>query len=116
MIKYDIQKFLEKFNILCKRFFPEAEIKIIFQRLIHIKIRVILNSKLFMDVYFNSSNNRFSFALIKNNKRVFGIDNLAKLHYHPLNNPEKHIPVKNLTINEIFKMHKEAVKKIQKQK
>ncbi|HEC67299.1 MAG TPA: hypothetical protein ENI35_00555 [Candidatus Desulfofervidus auxilii] len=58
------------------------------------KIRILIKEGLFIEVFFNAESNKYSFALIKDNKRIYGIDNTKEWHIHPFNNPESHIPSK----------------------
>ncbi|MFA4820468.1 MAG: hypothetical protein WC613_05950 [Candidatus Aenigmatarchaeota archaeon] len=55
------------------------------------KIRIFLTDKSFIEVYYNFETGKISFAWIRNNKRVYGADNLAYWHLHPIENPEDHV-------------------------
>lgn len=55
-----------------------------------------------MAVRYNARNERTDFALIKNNRRIIGYDNLKQWHYHPYEDPSKHIPCEKPSINTIF--------------
>lgn len=55
------------------------------------RIRVFLSDKSFLEVYYNSETEKTSFAWIRNNKRIYGADNLGYWHLHPVENPEEHV-------------------------
>ena len=55
-----------------------------------VKCRVFLVDSGFIDVYYNSETGRTAFALIKDNKRIFGADNTGEWHIHPFENPKEH--------------------------
>jgi len=52
-----------------------------------VKSRIILIGKSFIDVYYNHENEKTSFALIGDEKRIFGADNLDFWHIHPFEIP-----------------------------
>jgi len=53
---------------------------------------VFLKKNNFLDVYFNKLTQTIAFALIKDKKRIWGIDrdNIRDWHIHPFGNPEDH--------------------------
>ena len=61
-----------------------------------------------MEVYYNDLTETIAFALIKNEKRIWGIDkdNIRGWHIHPLNNPEQHDSIQSLTIFDIIDLLK----------
>lgn len=61
------------------------------------KIRVFLVDKSFLEVYYNSETSKISFAWIRNNKRIYGADNLGYWHLHPIDNPEEHIKSRKMS-------------------
>ncbi len=56
-----------------------------------LNLRVHLVDDSFIEVFFNAATDKTSFALIAQNKRIYGKDN-AKMgwHLHPLDNPKAH--------------------------
>lgn len=79
---------------LCNnRFFPKINF---------LKIRIKLRENIFIDIYFNAENDRKDFALIYNNERIFGYDNLKEWHMHPCEEP---------TLKQIFKEISEIISK-----
>lgn len=57
-----------------------------------LKVNFHLGERLFLAVRYNARNGRIDFALIHNEKRIYGCDNLKSWHYHPYENPALHIP------------------------
>jgi len=68
-----------------------------------VKSRIFLIDTSFVEVYYNFENGKASFALIKNNKRIFGADNLGFWHIHPFNNPERHLRCDEIGIEDFIK-------------
>ena len=68
-----------------------------------VKSRIFLIDNSFIEVYYNYENAKTSFALIKNNKRIFGADNLGFWHIHPLNKPEKHVKSNEIKLEDFVK-------------
>ena len=56
-----------------------------------VRIRIFLVEGSFIDIYYNAETEKISFAWIRNNKRVYGVDNLEYWHVHPIEDPERHI-------------------------
>src|SRR5690606_24983975 len=57
--------------------------------------RVFLTNNTFVDVYYSESKGKTSFAHIKDNKRIFGADNAGGWHWHPVKEPDSHVPSKD---------------------
>jgi len=74
-----------------------------------LKGRVILKRNRFLKVYFNEQTGTTAFALIANDRRIWGIDadNMRGWHTHPLENPEGHYDIRPKTVKEIIKALKE---------
>jgi hypothetical protein len=62
----------------------------------------MINDSLFIDIYCNNGNKRFDFSLISQGNRIFGYDNLQNWHFHPYNEPNKHIFCEEPTLEQIF--------------
>jgi hypothetical protein len=58
-----------------------------------LSLRAHLVDNSFIEVFYNVTTGKVAFALIVENRRVYGKDN-AKMgwHVHPLDNPEAHLP------------------------
>ena len=69
-----------------------------------IKGRVFLEDNFFLQVYFNDRTKTTAFALIKDEKRQWGIDfdSIRGWHLHPEENPDTHLIIKPKTIKEII--------------
>ena len=73
--------------------------------------QIFLADKIFLEVYYNEVTETIAFALIKDGKRIWGIDrdNIRDWHIHPLNNPEHHESIQSLTIFEIIERLKNVL-------
>ena len=74
------------------------------------KIKAVITEDSFINVFYNAMTAKYSFTLIKNNKRIFGVDNTRKWHIHPFKNPESHedtIELSLLDFLEIIKSNKD---------
>lgn len=85
-----VEDILQELSRLKYELLPESEIEIVYKRIDRVSIRVVLSPILFIDIYANVKNGRYDFSLIKDNKRIFGYDNLKGWHLHPLNVPDDH--------------------------
>ena len=74
-----------------------------------VKCRIFLIDDSFVEVYYNFENGKTSFALIKNNCRIFGADNLGFWHTHPFSDPEKHIKSHEIKIEDFIKKIKDKL-------
>lgn len=75
-----------------------------------LKGRAILKNNRFLQIYFNEISGTTAFALIEDNRRIWGIDcdNMRGWHFHPLENPETHHSINKKTIEEIIEMLSEV--------
>jgi hypothetical protein len=57
------------------------------------KIRLIINHKSFIQVFYNEKTVTKAYSLIKEEKRLYGIDkdSIRDWHEHPYNKPHEHI-------------------------
>lgn len=69
-----------------------------------VKVRLVLNDSIFIDIFYNAETCKYSFALIKYNKRIFGADNLRGWHMHPFENPEAHAESDPVTLENFLDM------------
>ena len=56
-----------------------------------LKLRVLLYIDAYIDIYFNERNGTTSYALVQGGQRVFAADNARGWHYHPFEEPGKHV-------------------------
>ncbi len=73
--------------------------------------RAHISENRFLNYYFNERTGTMAFALIDNEKRIWGIDfdNLRGWHSHPIDKPEEHIAIESLTVAEIVTRLVEAL-------
>jgi hypothetical protein len=63
---------------------------------LHLRFRVFLVDRSFLDVYYNQENGKTAFAHIFHSTRIFGADNtLGVWHWHPHEDPKMHSYVEN---------------------
>lgn|SRR5574341_161570 len=55
-----------------------------------VKIKSVIDDKTHISIFFNADTVKYSFALIKNDRRIFGADNVGGWHVHPFEDPESH--------------------------
>ena len=100
----DINQFLlALLNALSALEFVE---KVDFQTEVFIlKGRAILKKNRFLQVYFNELTGTTAFALIEQEKRIWGIDfdNMRGWHVHPLENSKDHSNISPKSIEEIVR-------------
>ena len=74
------------------------------------KIRLIINQNFFIHVFYNEKTGTKAYSLIKEKKRLCGIDkdSIRDWHEHPYNKPHEHIKCKEKS----FKYFLEKVGKI----
>jgi len=75
-----------------------------------VKGRVRLEQDRFLQVYFNEHTGTTAFALIENERRLWGIDydDLRGWHVHPIDHPGQHRDLEAMTPEEIVVALKEA--------
>ena len=89
--------------------FPNATVEILQRLSSYIKLNIRIREDLFIYVRFNAENDRQDFALIHKNTRIFGYDNLKEWHYHPLEDPSKHVPCARPSLRQIFEEMKAII-------
>jgi len=108
----DVDAFLSEIKTLLKKYFKNFRLEILFKTHKSLKAHIYLAENFFITVRYNARNERTDFALIYNNQRVFGYDNLKVWHYHPLGRETEHIPCNKPTIDKIIFDIKEICKKL----
>lgn len=58
-----------------------------------INMRVSLKVGGFIDIFYNRQTDRFAFALIDKDQRIYGADNTGSWHVHPFDDPDQHLPI-----------------------
>lgn len=99
----DIEDFSKELNSLQHELLSGYRIDIVYKRIDKVSLRIPIASTLFIDIYVNTDTERYDFSLIRENKRVFGYDNLGGWHYHPLDKPDVHIESKKPSLRHILK-------------
>ena len=68
-----------------------------------VKMRIALTAAAFIDLFYNADTGKCAYALIENNRRIFGADNaFIGWHIHPFDDPEQHIPCEEMSFPEFL--------------
>ncbi|MEW6417775.1 MAG: hypothetical protein AB1480_06605 [Nitrospirota bacterium] len=102
MKDYNVDSFLSEIKTSLKNYFTESRIEFILKTPKSLKANIHLDENFFIAVRYNARNERTDFALIHNNQRIFGYDNLKEWHFHPYENPSGHIPCEKPSIDKII--------------
>ena len=94
---------------IAKHKFPDASIALSEKRKITVEARVEISEEIFIEIYYNILSNKKSFALIKNNQRIFGYDNYKYWHVHPRNSVTDHVLCEEPPVEKVFEEIKEII-------
>lgn len=83
-------------------FIQEIEIQLLDEPVV--KIKALLGTNTFINIFYNAETLKYSFVLVRNNKRIFGIDNTKNWHTHPFENPESHLETTEMSLADFIKM------------
>ncbi len=104
-----IEDFRNLLISIAKRKFPDASITLTEKRKITVEARVRISEEVFIEIYYNILSNKKSFALIKNNQRIFGYDNYKYWHVHPRNSAADHVLCEEPSVEKVFEEIKEII-------
>ena len=68
------------------------------------KIKAVIEKDTFINIFYNAETAKYSFALIKNNQRIFGVDNTKKWHIHTFEEPESHLESGSISLLDFLKI------------
>ena len=102
MRDYSVDAFQAKVQDLAAQRFPASEPEVQEANRLRLKMRIVLSSDMFIDVFYGASKKRIDFALIKATERIFGIDNLNGWHRHPFGGVKQHEAIEEPTLEEVF--------------
>lgn len=87
---------------VCSRydFIQGIEIQILDEPVV--KIKAVVNDDVFINIFYNAETVKYSFALIKNGRRIFGADNARRWHIHPFDNPDNHKEINDISLAEFL--------------
>ena len=97
-----VDAFQAKVQDLAGQHFPTSKPELQEANPLRLKMRVLLSSDLFIDIFYGVSKKRIDFALITVAERIFGIDNLNGWHRHPFGGVKRHEVIEEPTLEEIF--------------
>lgn len=86
----------------CSRhdFIQNVEIQILDEPVV--KVKVIVTNASFINIFYNAETSKYSFALIKKGRRIFGADNTRGWHIHPFDNPDAHKESADIPLGEFL--------------
>jgi len=105
----NIKEFKDRLKKNADDFFHQKNIQIVEKRGIIIETRINFNENVFLEIYFNSLNQKTSYALISNSIRIFGCDNYKFWHVHPFNKSTEHIECQEPSMEELFSENKNHI-------
>ncbi|OGC09673.1 hypothetical protein A3J90_02885 [candidate division WOR-1 bacterium RIFOXYC2_FULL_37_10] len=114
MFEHLLEKYLLEIKTLSSKFFPHSFLSVNYSRFNRVSIRIEISKKFFIDIYCNVENNRKNYALIKDDERKIGWDNLGGWHCHPFGKALKHKKCKEPSAKKIFSKIKEIVEETTK--
>ena len=91
---------------------------VIEERLLSVKMKIMLSSKMFIDIYYNEETKSMTSALILEGERVFGINGYpmkGSWHTHPARKAETHQPIHEINLDEVVKRHLAVAEMIRKE-
>ena len=107
-----VDTFFESIKKAACQYFSNSSIKYILRTDKSLKLNILIEEDIFIAIRYNSRNGRKDFAvsrrrrlllaLISQNNRIFGYDNLKTWHYHPVSNPEEHISCDEPTVDKVI--------------
>lgn len=86
----NLEALVDEIRNEARRIFPGAHFLGVEALPFYNKTRIVLAENLFIEIRINSRNRRRSYALIHNQKRISGFDNLDTWHLHPFEDPDTH--------------------------
>ena len=107
----NLPEFIREVNNEARRIFPDARFVILEDLSFYHKVRITLENDLFIEVRINSMNDRISYALVYNGKRIAGFDNLDTWHIHAIENQKTHRKISAPTPHHVFGYFAKAVKR-----
>ena len=94
-----IPRLLSEIRRACRhaKLVHHVEDRIVDVDVLHVIVH-LTKPKTFINVFYNLATDKIAFALIQENKRIYGADN-AKIgwHYHPFADPRQHINCESMT-------------------
>lgn len=76
-------QWLQAVRAATQKYFPDAGLHIQILRQTRVKVRIEISDDAFVDLFVREETERVDYALIVNNMRRYGLDNLGGWHEHP---------------------------------
>ncbi|MDO9131327.1 MAG: hypothetical protein Q7U34_15830 [Anaerolineales bacterium] len=107
------ERFEQNVRKACEQSEIVVRIAILSESSHHIRLRVFLTVRSLLDIYYNQTTQKTAFAHIQKARRIFGADNTNGFwHWHPVEDPEKHVPAdKEIAFGEFLRCVEENLVK-----
>jgi hypothetical protein len=105
----ELDNFVIRLQTEARQHWKDVPVVVLNRRVNFLKARIVIEKRLFIDVYYNVMNGRLSFALILEGERVFGYDKVKTWHRHPVEDPSQHVPCAEPSLEQIFAEAAEAI-------
>jgi len=109
-----ISEFVAELETSVAKYFSSFRFIVLLQTSNSYKAHIILSEDGLISARYNARNERTDLALIHNQQRIFGYDNLKLWHFHPYSDPSQHIACSKPTIDQVIAEMKAVVEKINK--
>lgn len=97
-----VESFIEEIRAAKEKCFPGSDIRYTIRTPKSLKANIPIGHGLFIAIRYNARNGRTDIAVVHMDKRIFGYDNLKQWHFHPVNDPNCHVPCDEPSIDEVF--------------
>jgi hypothetical protein len=98
-----IEEFVHELESLLPQYLPPHTRQVFLHTAQSYKTHFHIRPDFLLAVRYNATNGRTDVALILQQQRVFGFDNLKEWHFHPFENPLSHIPCDEPTLEFILR-------------
>jgi hypothetical protein len=104
-------EFRQNVERICSKSDQVMRINILSETRHQVRIRIFLANRSLLDVYYSSKTGKTAFAQIKDERRIFGADNTGGWHWHPVEDPETHLPsLVEISFEDFFKIMESNLK------
>jgi hypothetical protein len=105
----ELDNFFIRLQTEARQRWKDVPVVVLNRRVNFLKVRIVVEKGLFIDVYYNAMNGRLSFALILEGERVFGYDKVKTWHRHPFEDPSQHVPCVEPALEQVFAEIEEVI-------
>lgn len=107
-----VKEFIGQLKLAITKVLPHHTLKIVELNPHRFKGRITLTSGKKIDIFYGCKKGRIDFALIDENKRIWGVDNLGGWHLHPLCDEKEHTKAEYTSVEQIVRELKAVIEKL----